>query len=143
GKSDEWKVPFLQRAKFWLEQARNGLSGADKLDVVTRISKINDQLAPLLAAATPKDPGSGNPNPKNPTPKKSSEPVLRKNFNTLKNEATLKTQWKIDGTSRTEIAGLRLMANPVSATTTFQLVDNWRVEILLGNYDGRDIEFEV
>ena len=143
GTNDEWKVVLLTRAKYWYEQAKSGLAGGDKLDAVTHISKIDEQLKSLLASALKEPPPGSKPDPKNPAPRKpSSEPVSRKNFNTLRNEATIKSQWKIDGTSRVESPGLRLMANPASMTSTFQLVENWRVEILTSN-DGRTIEFEV
>jgi hypothetical protein len=132
----------LKRAKYWYEQAKAGLSGGDKLEAATRINKIDEQLKPLLAAVSKEPPAVANPNSKNPPPKKTSDTVVRKNFNTLRNEATLKSQWKIDGTSRVDPAGLRLLANPVSMASSFQLVDNWKVEIVL-SHDGRSVEIEV
>lgn len=135
--SQDWKLPLLLRAKYWLEQAKAGLSGGEKFDVITTLNQIEKKLEPLVAASLPKTPtGPVTPRPKKP------ETVVRKNFNTIRNEATTKGQWKIDGTSKQDGGNLALLENPVSMTSAFQLVDNWKVVMAVVG-DGRTIEIEV
>jgi WD domain, G-beta repeat len=134
-KAADAKLTCLQRAKYWVERAEPGLFGEDKPKATLLLGQVSAKISTLA----PKEAAGG---PDKPAPRKIGEPVVRRNFNTLRDEATFKTQWKIEGSSRWENSGLRLLENPVSLQSTFQLIDNWRMEIV-ADYDGRELVIQV
>ena len=132
--ADEGKTVFLMRAKHWYDQIKSELTGQDKLDLATRINQIDEMLAKA------KKPETG-PAVVAPKPKR-DEPIIRKNFDTLRNEATFKSEWKYDGEFRIESGGIRLAPGKGSITSTFQLIDNWKIAIAVVP-ESTDIQIEV
>lgn len=128
------RVCYL-RAKYWVELAEPNLLAEDKANATLLLGQV---AAKISALSPTKEPANGN----GEKPKKTLEPVVRRNFNTFRSEATIKSNWKVEGSSRMEALGLRLLDNPVSMQSTFQLIDNWKMEIV-AEYDGRQMLIEV
>lgn len=109
----------LERAKYWYELVKPALSGEDKLEVSSRILALDEQLKPIAAASSAV------------RPRRSNEPISRRNFNTLRTEATAKSHWKFDTEYRIEALGFRMPQGKGTLTSQFQLVDNWKVIIVV------------
>lgn len=131
-KATDAKLICLQRAKHWVERAEPGLFGEDKAKATLLLGQVSARISTLVPKEVTEK----------PPPRKTGEPVIRRNFNTFRDEATFKSQWKVEGSSRWESSGLRLLENPVSIQSTFQLIDNWKMEIL-ADYDGRELVIQV
>src|SRR5207244_8183186 len=65
-----------------------------------------------------------------PAPKR-EEFVTRASFNTVQNEATFKTEWKTDSDWRVESGGIRLATGKGEVTSLFQLIDNWKLVVVI------------
>lgn len=131
------KLLCLQRAKYWVELAEPAASAEDKPKATLLLGQVSAQISALAKSKEPQ-PATSPEKPK----KKTESVVRRNNFNTFRNEATFKNQWKSEGSSRWENTGLRLLDLPVSIQSTFQLLDNWKMEID-AVYDGRELVIEV
>ncbi len=136
-KEPEAKLIGLQRAKHWAELAEADLPAGEKAQATLLIGQISAQLSAITPVNS--TPAAVSPGPK---PKKTAETVMRRNYNTFRTEETFKAQWKVEGSSRLESLGLRLLDSPVSLQSTFQLLDNWKMEID-AVYDGREVVIEV
>jgi hypothetical protein len=121
----EAKQLCLSRAKHWYDHIRPMLSGEEKLELGIRIVEIDKQLTPGVASSS----GTTTPQPKVDPPKPGL--LVRTGFNTLRTEAVAKTQWKFEADYRIEALGLRFPQGKGAMTSQFQLVDNWKVVILL------------
>jgi hypothetical protein len=131
------KLISLQRARHWAELAEADLPAADKAKATVLIGQVSAKLSRMSAATETRVAVK-----QNQTPRKNVEPVVRRNFNTFRNEEVFKAQWKLEGSARWESLGLRMLENPVSLQSTFQLIDNWKMEID-AVYDGRELVIEV
>src|SRR5262249_48282766 len=123
--ADEGKTVYLMRAKHWYDQIKGELTGQDKLDLATRINQIDEMLAKTKKPENAPAVGAPKPGPKK------EEFVTRSNFNTVQNEATFKSEWKADGDWRVESGGIRLAPGKGEVTSLFQLIDNWKLVIVI------------
>jgi hypothetical protein len=134
--ADEGKTVYLTRAKYWYDQMKPDVTGQDKLDLATRISQIDEQLGKLKKPDVGPTVGTPKPAPKR------DETVIRKSFDAVRNEATFKSEWKYDGDFRVESGGIRLATGKGVITSTFQLIDNWKIAIALVP-ESTEIQIEV
>jgi hypothetical protein len=140
GKSTDWKSTYFSRSKYWLELAQAGLVGEEKSKITLKLGEVSAQLS--SSKPMEKDPPATTTIPKPGDGPKKPADIARRNFDTIKTEAIYKAQWKPDGAVRVEANGLRLQSGEAKLESRFQLVDNWRVEIIV-DHDGRESSVDV
>jgi hypothetical protein len=125
------KFNVLARAKHWYEKALPGLDKLNALNVGSRVRSLEKTLADAGPAAAPAE---GQPKTE---ARKPGAPIVRKNFNTIKTEETVKSQWTFEGNYRIEALGLRLQKSP-AMSSKFQLLDGGKIVFRLTT-ERRDV----
>ena len=135
GKQAEMKIACLMRAKHWFESAQANLTGEEKSRVVLKLGDVSAQLSAL----TPDDKDAAAiPEKSAPKPKL----VTRRNYNTIGTKAVAKSDWTATGEVRWEPSGYRFLAGSPRIESSFELADNWRIDIAI-DQDGRGLKIEV
>jgi hypothetical protein len=126
-KADETtKAGALMRAKNWYEKASgNDAPKSELLAIVQRLSEINKQLKALGAAPITR----------------SSDPVTRKSFNSIRSPVAFESQWIAVGAGEATPMGVALNAD-ASLSSRFKLLDGGSVNFSCVP-DGRPVKIDV